>query len=81
MGARVTIAVPVYGVERYIERCARSLFEQTWQEIEYLFVDDCSLLHRLCLLPHRPLPLPTDIQMDMTVQGRKGVRTFAPCWV
>lgn len=42
MFASVTIAVPVYGVERYIERCARSLFEQTWQEIEYLFVDDCS---------------------------------------
>lgn len=38
----VTIAVPVYGVEKYIERCARSLFEQTYNEIEYLFVDDCS---------------------------------------
>ena len=38
----LTIAVPVYGVERYMERCARSLFEQTWKEIEYLFVDDCS---------------------------------------
>lgn len=39
---RVSIAVPVYGVEKYIERCARSLFEQTYDNIEYLFVDDCS---------------------------------------
>ena len=42
MAAPVTICVPVYNVERYIERCARSLFEQTFPDIEYLFVDDCS---------------------------------------
>lgn len=34
--------MPVYGVEKYIERCARSLFEQTYQNIEYIFVDDCT---------------------------------------
>lgn len=38
----VSICVPVYGVERYIERCARSIFEQTYENIEYVFVDDCS---------------------------------------
>lgn len=39
---KVSILVPVYGVEQYIERCAVSLFEQTYQNIEYIFVDDCS---------------------------------------
>ncbi|MCR5190029.1 MAG: glycosyltransferase family 2 protein [Bacteroidales bacterium] len=38
----VSILVPVYGVERYIERCARSLFEQTYADLEYVFVDDCT---------------------------------------
>lgn len=38
----VSILVPVYGVEKYIERCARSLFEQTYESLEYIFVDDCS---------------------------------------
>lgn len=38
----VSIIVPVYGVERYIERCAVSLFEQTYQDIEYIFVDDAT---------------------------------------
>lgn len=38
----VSILVPVYGVEKYIERCARSLFEQTYSNIEYVFVDDCT---------------------------------------
>ena len=39
---KVSIIVPVYGVEKYIERCARSLFEQTLDDIEYLFIDDCT---------------------------------------
>ena len=39
---KVSILVPIYNVEPYIERCARSLFEQTFTDIEYIFVDDCS---------------------------------------
>lgn len=39
---KVTIAVPVYGVEKYIEKCAISLFEQTYPNIEYLFINDCT---------------------------------------
>ena len=39
---KVSIIVPVYGVERYIERCSRSMFEQTYQDLEFVFVDDCS---------------------------------------
>lgn len=38
----MSVLVPVYGVEKYIAECARSLFCQTWQNIEYVFVDDCS---------------------------------------
>lgn len=39
---KVSVIIPVYGVEQYIERCARSLFEQTLDDIEYIFVDDCT---------------------------------------
>ena len=39
---KVSILIPVYGVEKYIARCARSLFAQTYANIEYIFVDDCS---------------------------------------
>ena len=39
---KVSVIIPVYGVEQYIERCARSLFEQNMDDIEYLFIDDCT---------------------------------------
>lgn len=39
---KVSIIVPVYNVEKYIERCAVSLFEQTYFYIEYVFVNDSS---------------------------------------
>jgi glycosyltransferase involved in cell wall biosynthesis len=42
MSSIVSIIVPVYNVENYIERCVRSLFEQTLENIEYIFVDDGS---------------------------------------
>lgn len=46
----VTLAIPVYGVEKYIERCARSLFEQTYKDIEYIFIDDCSSDNSIAIL-------------------------------
>lgn len=47
---KVSVIIPVYGVEKYIERCARSLFEQTLDDIEYIFVDDCSLDKSIAIL-------------------------------
>ena len=29
---KVSVIIPVYGVERFVERCIRSLLEQTLQE-------------------------------------------------
>lgn len=39
---KLSVVVPVYGAEKYIERCCRSLFEQTLDDVEYVFVDDCT---------------------------------------
>ena len=38
----VSVCIPIYGVEKYIEKCARSVFEQTYENIEYIFVNDCT---------------------------------------
>ena len=39
---KVSVIVPVYNVENYIERCATCLFKQTLDDVEYIFIDDCS---------------------------------------
>jgi len=39
---RISICVPIYGTEKYITRCAKSLFEQTYADIEYIFINDCT---------------------------------------
>lgn len=38
----ISVIIPVFNVEKCIEKCVRSLFEQTFKDIEYIFVDDCS---------------------------------------
>ncbi|MBQ7421455.1 MAG: glycosyltransferase [Alloprevotella sp.] len=39
---KVTIAVPVYGVEEYVGKCADSLFSQDYEDLEFLFINDCT---------------------------------------
>ena len=46
----VSIAVPVYNVSSYIERCARSLFEQTYKAIEFVFINDGSTDNSISIL-------------------------------
>lgn len=39
---KVSVIIPVFKVQNFIERCACSLFEQTLEDVEYIFVDDAS---------------------------------------
>lgn len=40
--AKVSVLVPYFNARVFIARCARAIFEQTYQNIECVFVDDCS---------------------------------------
>ena len=38
----ISVIVPVYKVEKYLDTCVRSILNQTWQDFELLLVDDGS---------------------------------------
>ena len=38
----VSVVVPVYKVEKYLDRCVKSLVNQTYKDIEIILVDDGS---------------------------------------
>jgi glycosyltransferase involved in cell wall biosynthesis len=42
MNVKVSIIITVYNCEEYIEACVRSLFRQTLNSIEYIFVNDAT---------------------------------------
>ena len=39
---RLSVIVPVYNVEQYLERCVDSILNQTVKELEIILVDDGS---------------------------------------
>jgi glycosyltransferase involved in cell wall biosynthesis len=39
---KVSVIIPVYKVEKFIERCAESLLDQTLKGVEYIFVNDAT---------------------------------------
>lgn len=47
---KVSVIICFYNAENTIERCVHSLFQQTLDDIEYIFVNDCSTDDSVCRL-------------------------------
>lgn len=65
---KVSILVPIYGVEKFIGRCVRSLFMQTYENIEYIFVDDCTLDESIRIVKEELLHYPTRVNQVKIVR-------------
>ena len=39
---KVSVIAPIYGVEQFIGKAAKSMMEQTLHDVEFIFVDDCT---------------------------------------
>ena len=38
----VSVVIPVYGVEQYLDRCIQSVVEQDYEQLDIVVVDDGS---------------------------------------
>lgn len=47
---KVSVIAPIYGVEKYISRFAESVFSLEYENIEYVFVNDCTKDNSMSLL-------------------------------
>lgn len=67
---KISVIIPVYNSEAYIEQCVQSLIDQTYQNWESLLIDDGSTDHSLeiCQKLSR-----TDERIKVYHQEHKGV--------
>ena len=68
---KVSICVPVYGVESFIEQCVTSLFEQTYDNLEYIFVNDCTQDNSIDIIQKTLANYPTRIKQVTIVNHLK----------
>lgn len=59
MGCKISVIIPVFNLEDYIERCVNSVLAQTLTDLEIICVDDCSsdnsvqIIKKIALLDSR----------------------------
>lgn len=39
---KISVIIPIYNVEKYIERCIKSILGQSLQDFELIIVNDCT---------------------------------------
>lgn len=60
---KVTVIIPVYNVERYLERCLDSLIAQSYSNYDVICIDDCSTDNSLVTLRKYETHFPNQIKV------------------
>lgn len=74
---KVSVIIPVYKAENYIEKCIRSLFEQTLKDIEYIFVDDCGKDNSIDIIKKIAKEYPIKEQFIRVITHKNNQGSFA----
>ena len=73
---KVSIVIPVYNAEKYIDRCVDCLLNQTLKDIEVIFVDDGSTDNSGLLLEQWCNKVPDIFQVIHNAHCNGGVQHF-----
>ena len=76
---KVSVIVPVYNVENYLEKCLYSILDQTEQNIEVICIEDCStdasadILYQISAKDERIKIIQNDSNMGQAYSRNKGI--------
>lgn len=76
---KVSVIVPVYNVEKYLEKCLNSILNQTEKNIEVICIEDCStdasadILYRISKKDERVQIIQNDRNMGLSYSRNEGI--------
>lgn len=75
MNDLISVVVPAYNIEKYIERCIKSILSQTYSNIEIIIVDDGSTDDTACIIDEYALKDPRITPIHKKNGGVSSART------
>lgn len=87
MNKKVSIIVPVYNAEKYLDRSIKSLLEQTYDNLEIILIDDCStdnskkVIQKYASLDNRIRPFYSEINNGVSRSRNIGLKSFTGDYV
>lgn len=84
---KVSVIMPAYNAEKYIEAAVQSVLRQTWAELELLIIDDCSrdataaLAERLAAADGRITVLRSAKNAGVSASRNRGVAAARGDWI
>lgn len=73
----ISVIVPIYDAADYLQRCVQSLLGQTLDNMEFIFVDDCSTDNSYALLAELTTQYQTDLNLVKIVRHEKNMGSAA----
>ena len=67
---QISVIIPVYNVEKYLNRCLKSVFSQTFQDFQVICVNDCTPDNSMQILEHYKQKYPDKMTIVNNTENR-----------